>query len=168
VRTASGLSSELKIGLAKSCLNNKLDKEASEVMLAVMNDVNSGVSMQQAMGVFVKAGRQDLAEGIGHAAQGAGAGTADVAAEKTNMGDFKGAVQTCWKRCTCRREPAGDDRAGQRILRSWASWAGTMRWPRSAAPRSSNRAQARSGAHPLLGVLDKDRLCLPGPSFPPV
>jgi thioredoxin-like negative regulator of GroEL len=59
------LSSNLKIGLARSCLSNKLDKEASEVMLSVMNDVGSGVSMQQAMNVFVKAGRPDLAEGMG-------------------------------------------------------------------------------------------------------
>jgi len=94
VRSASGLSSELRIGLAKSCLNNRLDKEASEVMLAVMNDVNSGVSMQQAMGVFAKAGRQDLAEGMGVQLKQQSQNLLTVAAEKTNMGDLKGAVQT--------------------------------------------------------------------------
>lgn len=94
VRSASGLSSELRIGLAKSCLDNKLDKEASEVMLAVMNDVNSGVSMQQAMGVFAKAGRQDLAEGMGAQLKQQSQNLLTVAAEKTNMGDLKGAVQT--------------------------------------------------------------------------
>lgn len=94
VRSASGLSSELRIGLARSCLDNKLDKEASEVMLAVMNDVNSGVSMQQAMGVFAKAGRQDLAEGMGVQLKQQSQNLLTVAAEKTNMGDLKGAVQT--------------------------------------------------------------------------
>jgi DNA-binding NarL/FixJ family response regulator/Tfp pilus assembly protein PilF len=94
VRSASGLSSGLKIGLAKSCLTNKLDKEASEVMLAVMNDVGSGVSMQQAMGVFVRAGRQDLAEGMGAQLKLQSQNLLTVAAEKTNMGDLKGAVQT--------------------------------------------------------------------------
>jgi DNA-binding NarL/FixJ family response regulator/Tfp pilus assembly protein PilF len=94
VRSATGLSSELRIGLARSCLNNKLDKEASDVMLAVMNDVNSGVTMQQAMGVFAKAGRQDLAEGMGAQLKVQSQNLLTVAAEKTHMGDLKGAVQT--------------------------------------------------------------------------
>ncbi len=94
VRTAAGLSSGLKIGLAKSCLNNKLDKEAADVMLAVMNDVDSGVSMQQAMGVFVKAGRQDLADGMGTQLKLQSQNLLTVAEEKTHMGDLKGAVQT--------------------------------------------------------------------------
>jgi DNA-binding NarL/FixJ family response regulator/thioredoxin-like negative regulator of GroEL len=94
VRASTGLSSGLKIGLAKSCLTNNLDKEASEVMLAVMNDVGSGVSLQQAMSVFTKAGRQDLAEGINNQLRQQSQNLLTVAAEKTNMGDFKGAVQT--------------------------------------------------------------------------
>ncbi|MFL6656797.1 MAG: response regulator [Massilia sp.] len=94
VRTAAGLSSGMKIGLAKTCLTNKLDKEASEVMMSVMNDVNSGVSMQQAMNVFVKAGRQDLAEGMGVQLKRQSQDLLALADEKTNMGDLKGAVQT--------------------------------------------------------------------------
>jgi len=94
VRTAAGLSSGLKIGLAKSCLGNRLDKEASEVMLAVMNDVNSGISMQQVMQVFTRAGREDLAEGIGVQLKQQSYELLGVAEEKTLMGDFKGAVQT--------------------------------------------------------------------------
>ena len=94
VRSSSGLSSELKIGLAKRCLDNKLDKEASDVMLAVMNDVSSGVSMQQAMGVFTKAGRPDLAEGMSVQLRQQSQELLNIAAEKTNMGDLKGAVQT--------------------------------------------------------------------------
>ena len=94
MRTASGLSSNLKIGLVRTCLSNRLDKEASEVMLAVMNDVDSGISMQQAMSVFVKAGRPDLAEGMGQQLKAAAQELLNVAAEKTNMGDLKGAVQT--------------------------------------------------------------------------
>jgi predicted Zn-dependent protease/CheY-like chemotaxis protein len=94
VRTATGLSSGLKMGLARSCLANKLDKEASEVMLAVMSDVNGGVSMQQAMNVFVKAGRQDLAESMSAQLKRQSQDLLVVAAEKANMGDLKGAVQT--------------------------------------------------------------------------
>lgn len=94
VRNAAGLSSELKIGLARSCLESKLDKEASEVMLSVMNDVNSGVTVQQAVGVFQKAGRADLAEGMNRQLRQQSTDLIAVAAEKTNMGDLKGAVQT--------------------------------------------------------------------------
>jgi tetratricopeptide (TPR) repeat protein len=94
VRTAAGLSKDLKIGLAKSCLANKLDKEASDVMLAVMNDVNSDITMQQAMSVFAKAGRQDLAEGLNVQLKQQSHELLGVAAEKANMGDLKGAVQT--------------------------------------------------------------------------
>lgn len=94
VPSSSGLSSELKIGLAKRCLENKLDKEASNVMLAVMNDVSSGVTMQQAMSVFSKAGRPDLAEGMTIQLKQQSQELLNIAAEKTNMGDLKGAVQT--------------------------------------------------------------------------
>jgi tetratricopeptide (TPR) repeat protein len=94
VRGAHGLSSGLKIGLARSCLDNKLDKEASEVILAVMNDPASAVSMTQAMSVFVKAGRPDLAEGIGNQLKLQVEQLMQLSVEKTGMGDFKGAVQT--------------------------------------------------------------------------
>ncbi len=94
VRSAASLSTGLKIGLARSCLASKLDKEASDVMLAVMNDVNSDVTMQQAMGVFAKAGRQDLAEGLSVQLKQQSQELLGVAAEKANMGDVRGAVQT--------------------------------------------------------------------------
>jgi tetratricopeptide (TPR) repeat protein len=94
VRTAAGLSKDLKLGLAKRCLDSKLDKEASDVMLAVMNDVHSDVTMQQAMSVFVKAGRPDLAEGLNVQLKQQSHELLAVAAEKANMGDLKGAVQT--------------------------------------------------------------------------
>jgi DNA-binding NarL/FixJ family response regulator/Tfp pilus assembly protein PilF len=94
VRTAAGLSNDLKIGLAKSCLANKLDKEASEVMLAVMNDASGDITMQQAMGVFARAGRQDLAEGFNVQLRHQSQELLGVADEKANMGDLKGAVQT--------------------------------------------------------------------------
>ena len=94
VRASSGLSSKLQIGLAESCLAHKLDQEASEVMLSVMNDAASGVSTQQAMSVFVKAGRPDLADGMGAQLKAQAQILLGVAAEKANMGDVKGAVQT--------------------------------------------------------------------------
>jgi CheY-like chemotaxis protein len=94
VRGGAGLSANLKVGLARNCLANKMDTEASEVMLAVMNDAGSGVTMQQAMSVFVKAGRPDLADGVKAKLKAQAQGLLGVAAEKTSAGDFKGAVQT--------------------------------------------------------------------------
>ena len=94
VRASSGLSSKLRIGLAESCLAHKLDQGASEVMLSVMNDAKSGVSTQQAMSVFVKAGRPDLADGMGAQLKAHAQILLGIAAEKANMGDVKGAVQS--------------------------------------------------------------------------
>ncbi|MET0855806.1 MAG: response regulator [Telluria sp.] len=94
VRAGTAVSGNLRIGLARSCLSNKLDKEASEVMLSAMNDSASGVSMQQAISVFVKAGRPDLAEGMGAHLKAQAQELLGVAAEKAGMGDYKGAVQT--------------------------------------------------------------------------
>jgi DNA-binding response OmpR family regulator/Tfp pilus assembly protein PilF len=94
VRASSGLSASLKIWLAETCLAKRLDQEASEVMLAVMNDVRSGVTMQEAMSVFVKAGRPDLADGMGQQLKEQAKILLGVADEKRKMGDVRGAVQT--------------------------------------------------------------------------
>jgi tetratricopeptide (TPR) repeat protein len=94
VRASSGLSANLKIGLARSCLANRLDQQASEVMLAVMNDPASGVTPEQAMGVFADAGRADLADGMGQQLKAQAQILLGLADEKRNMGDVRGAVQT--------------------------------------------------------------------------
>jgi DNA-binding response OmpR family regulator/Tfp pilus assembly protein PilF len=94
VRVGSSLSAGFKIDLARSCLANQLDQEAAEVMLAVTNDTASGVTPQQAMGVFVKAGRPDLADGVGQQLKAQAQILLGVADEKRNMGDVRGAVQT--------------------------------------------------------------------------
>jgi tetratricopeptide (TPR) repeat protein len=94
VRTATGLSSQLRMALARSCLENKLDTEASDVMLAVLNDVNSEVTTEQAMALFTEAGRPDLAQGMSEQANAQAQVLLDVADEKRNMGDMRGAVQS--------------------------------------------------------------------------
>ena len=94
MRGATGLSSGIKVGLVKSCLANKLDKEASEVMLSVLNDVGSEVTTAQAMNIFVKAGRPDLAEGVGVQLKQQVQDLMKSATDKGNERDFKGAVQT--------------------------------------------------------------------------
>jgi tetratricopeptide (TPR) repeat protein len=92
VRSSTGLSANIKIGLTKSCLNHKLDNEAAQIMLDALND--DGVTMAQAMNVFVKAGRADLAEGMTSQLKRQVGELLNVASEKSKMGDYRGAVQT--------------------------------------------------------------------------
>ena len=98
VRAGSALSPGLKVGLTRSLLEHRMDEEASEVMLTAMNAQDGGndggLSAQQAMNVFVKAGRPDLADGMGKQLRAQAQILLGVADEKRNMGDVRGAVQT--------------------------------------------------------------------------
>lgn len=102
VRAGSALSPALKLGLTRSLLEHRLDEEASEIMLTALNDPGSGqdggqgsgISAQQAMNVFIKAGRPDLADGMGRQLRAQARILLGVADEKRNMGDVRGAVQT--------------------------------------------------------------------------
>ncbi|UVW27080.1 tetratricopeptide repeat protein [Massilia sp. H6] len=93
-RASSALSSQLKIGLAQSCLAYQLDEQASAVMMTVMNNSSSTVTLDQAIGVFVRAGRPDLADGMGQQLRAQAQILLGVADEKRNMGDLRGAVHT--------------------------------------------------------------------------
>lgn len=93
-RTSSGLSSNLKINLAQACLEHQMDEQASSVMMTVMHDASSAVTVDEAMGVFVRAGRPDLADGMGQQLRAQAQILLGVADEKRNMGDVRGAVQT--------------------------------------------------------------------------
>lgn len=94
VRAGGALSPGLRMELAQACLDHRLDEGASNVMLTVMNDTASGVSVDQAMHVFVKAGRTDMLEGLGQQLRAQAQILLGVADEKRNMGDVRGAVQT--------------------------------------------------------------------------
>ena len=94
VRAGSALSSGLKVGLTRSLLEHRMDEEASEIMLTAMNGQEGAVTAQQAMNVFVKAGRPDLADGMGKQLRAQAQVLLGVADEKRNMGDVRGAVQT--------------------------------------------------------------------------
>jgi len=94
VRQSADLAPDLKIEVAQACLQHGLDQGAADVMLTVMNDSASGVSMDQALGIFVKAGRADLADGMGQQLRAQAQILLGVADEKRNMGDVRGAVQT--------------------------------------------------------------------------
>ena len=94
VRANNALSAGLKLELARACLAHRLDDQAAGVMLTVVNDAGSGVSPEQAMTVFVDAGRADLLENMGQQLKAQAQILLGVADEKRNMGDVRGAVQT--------------------------------------------------------------------------
>ena len=91
---ASELSAKLKIGLARSCLQHKLDDGAAQVVLSMTTHAGGALSAQDAVAVFARAGRADLADGIGRQLGQQAQDLIGVAAEKTRGGDLKGAVQT--------------------------------------------------------------------------
>jgi DNA-binding NarL/FixJ family response regulator len=94
VGNSRGLSTGLKMELVQSCLNVKLDQQASDLMLNLMNDTDSGVSMDDAVHVFEKAGRHDLAEGVGEQIKVQLDELIADAAEKRRHGDLRAAVDT--------------------------------------------------------------------------
>ena len=94
VRASSGLSTGLRVGLVRSCLAQRLDQQAQEVMMTVVNDPASGMTTQDALQVFADAGRRDLADGMHQQLKAQAQILLGVADEKRNMGDVRGAVQT--------------------------------------------------------------------------
>jgi tetratricopeptide (TPR) repeat protein len=94
VRAGGVLSSALRIGLAQALVEHRLDDEAADIMMGALNGTDDGVSAQQAVNVFVKAGRPDLADGMSKQLRAQAQILLGVADEKRNMGDVRGAVQT--------------------------------------------------------------------------
>jgi DNA-binding NarL/FixJ family response regulator/Tfp pilus assembly protein PilF len=94
VAGSRGLSTGLKIGLVHSCLGVKLDQQASDLMLNLMNDTDSGVSMDDAVQVFEKAGRHDLAQGMGEQIKIQVDELIAHATEQRSHGDLRAAVDT--------------------------------------------------------------------------
>ncbi|WP_296949677.1 tetratricopeptide repeat-containing response regulator [uncultured Massilia sp.] len=99
MRAGGELSSSMRISLAQSLVEHRLDQEASDVMMGALGGAGAasgdgGVSAAQALDVFVRAGRQDLADGMGKQLRAQAQILLGVADEKRNMGDVRGAVQT--------------------------------------------------------------------------
>ncbi len=103
VGASKGLSTQLKIGLVQTCLSNKLDQAASEVMLNMMSDGESGVSIEQAVDVFEKAGRHDLARDVGAQIKLQVQELMSDAADMASQGEHRAAVSVLTK--ALRRTP---------------------------------------------------------------
>lgn len=91
-RESTGLSSNMKMALAKSCLDNNLEQGATEVMLDVMSNASDNAAMSKAMKVFEQAGRKDLAESVAKESRRQVVDLVSSGAEKAKQGDYRGAV----------------------------------------------------------------------------
>ena len=153
IEHARGLSAGLKIGLVHSCLNVKLDQQAASVMVNLMNDTDSGVTMDDAVDVFEKAGRHDLAEGMGeHIKLQVSELLADAAALR-RQGDLRAAIDVL--SAGLRKAPANMallPAAASAMLKQLDD----LGWEGPTAERCAHlleRMRAVDPAHPLLAEL---------------
>ena len=91
-RDPIGLSTEMKMTLAASCLEHQLDEGASEIMLDVMNNAANPAAHAQAVQLFEKAGRTDLAERVAADSRRVVVDLVSAGAEKARTGDYRGSV----------------------------------------------------------------------------
>ena len=63
-QATSGLSNDLKLSLAKTCLEHGMQGEASTILLEVMNNSHDNAATAKAIAVFAEAGHGDLAEEV--------------------------------------------------------------------------------------------------------
>jgi DNA-binding NarL/FixJ family response regulator/Tfp pilus assembly protein PilF len=92
VGASKGLSAQLRLELMQNCLENKLDRPASDVALALLNDADSGVTLERAAAVMAGAGRADLAQGLGTRVQEQVREQMDSAAGMSTQGEHRAAV----------------------------------------------------------------------------
>lgn len=91
-RDQIGLSTQLKMTLAASCLEHEMDEGASEIMLDVMNNAASPAAHAKAVQLFEQAGRTDLAERVAAESRRVVVDLVSAGAEKARNGDYRGAV----------------------------------------------------------------------------
>ncbi|HJV88418.1 MAG TPA: response regulator [Noviherbaspirillum sp.] len=92
-RDIHGISNEMKMELAKNCLDHHLDDGASEVMRDVMSNAADDAALTKAIQVFEQAGRGELAQTVVKEARRQVIDLVSGGAEKARQGDFEGAVE---------------------------------------------------------------------------
>ena len=92
-RGSAGISSDMKMMLAKSCLAHDMEAGATEVMLEVMSNATDNRALSKAMRIFEQAGRQDLADSVSKESRRRVVELVSAGAEKAKLGDYRGAVE---------------------------------------------------------------------------
>jgi DNA-binding response OmpR family regulator/thioredoxin-like negative regulator of GroEL len=88
-----GLSTDMKLGLAKSCLENNLDDAASEVIMDVMRNAPNQKAISRAMGVFESAGKGHIGKELADRSQKEVMELVALGVQKAKAGDFHGSVE---------------------------------------------------------------------------
>lgn len=91
-RETSGISGDLKMELARNCLQNNQDEAASEVMLDVMRNSANEAMVAKAMQVFEHAGRAELGQDLAQKSRRQVFDMVADGAQKARSGDYLGAV----------------------------------------------------------------------------
>ncbi len=92
-RNTNGISNDMKMELAKNCLQHDMDDGASEVMRDVMSNAAGDAALAKAMSVFEQAGRAELAETVAKESRRQVVELVSTGAEKAKQGDYQGAVE---------------------------------------------------------------------------
>jgi tetratricopeptide (TPR) repeat protein len=88
-----GLSTDMKLGLAKSCLENNREEAATEVIMDVMRNATNQKAMSRAMGVFESAGKGHLGQELAQRSQKEVMDLVALGVQKAKLGDFRGSVE---------------------------------------------------------------------------
>ncbi|WP_194722367.1 tetratricopeptide repeat-containing response regulator [Noviherbaspirillum malthae] len=92
-RDTHGISNDMKMELARNCLERNMDKGASEVMRDVMSNASDETAFAKAMKVFEQTGKMQLAETVVKESRRQVVELVSSGAEKAKQGDFEGAVE---------------------------------------------------------------------------
>lgn len=92
LRDTTGLSNDLKMELARNCLEHEHEDGAKEVMREVMRNAQNNNAMAKAVAVFEKVGRADLGQSLAQEARQQVIDLVASGAAKAKEGDFRGAV----------------------------------------------------------------------------
>jgi DNA-binding NarL/FixJ family response regulator/thioredoxin-like negative regulator of GroEL len=92
-RSSHGISNDLKMELARHCLQHGLDDGAAEVMRDVMSNAPDEAAQAKAMEVFEQAGRRDLAEVVARESRRQVVEMVAGGVDKAKQGDYEGAVE---------------------------------------------------------------------------
>lgn len=92
-REEIGLSNDLKLGLAKSCLENNNEQAASEVIMEVMRNAPNQQMVTRALGIFESAGKGHLGQELVQKSQKEVKDLVALGVQKAKEGDFRGSVE---------------------------------------------------------------------------
>lgn len=91
-REEIGLSNEIKLGLAKSCLENDREDAASEVIMEVMRNAPNQNMVSKALNVFESAGKGHLGKELAQRSQKEVKDLVALGVQKAKEGDYRGSV----------------------------------------------------------------------------